>query len=40
MIVNENLIASQIESLLRVLRLHAKAISYTIHDLKGIHPFM
>jgi len=37
-IVNANLSASQLDSLLRVLQLHSKAIRYTIDDLKGIHP--
>jgi len=32
--------AFQIDSLLRVLRLHCKAIGYTTDDFKGIHPFM
>ena len=37
-IVNANLNATQIDSLLRVLRKHRKAIGYTLDDLKGIHP--
>jgi len=40
MIVNANLSASQNDSLLRVLRLHRKAIGYTIDNLNGIHPFV
>jgi len=36
-IVNANLSASQIDSLLRVSRLHYKTIGYTIGDLKRIH---
>jgi len=35
--VNASLNASQIDSLLRVLRKHCKAIGYTLDDLKGIH---
>ena len=38
MIVNANLNAVQVDSLLRVLRKHHKAIGYTLDDLKGIHP--
>jgi len=38
MIVNANLNATQVDSLLRVLRKHFKAIGYTLDDLKGIHP--
>ena len=38
MIVNVSLNASQIDSLLRVLRQHCKAIGYTLDDLKAIHP--
>ena len=37
MIINTNLCASQIHSLLRVVRLHRKATEYTVKDLKGIH---
>jgi len=37
-IVNSNLNATQIESSLRVLRKHRKAIGYTLDDLKGTHP--
>jgi len=37
-IVNASLSASQVDSLLRVLREHYKAIGYTLDDLKGIHP--
>jgi len=37
-IVNATLNASQVDSLLRVLRLHRKAIGYTLDNLKGIHP--
>jgi len=37
-IVNASLNACQIDSLLRVLREHRKAIGYTLDDLKGIHP--
>jgi len=37
-IVNANLNATQVDSLLRVLRKHRKAIGYTLDDLKGIHP--
>jgi len=36
MILNANLSASQIESLLRVLRMHHKAIGNTLNDLKRI----
>ena len=39
-IVNDNLSASQIDYLLRVLRLHYKTIGYIIDDLKGIHHSM
>ena len=38
MIVNANLSASQIDSLLGMLRLHRKAIGYTIDGLKEIYP--
>ena len=38
MIVNANLSASEIDSLLRIFRMHCKAIGYTLEDLKGIHP--
>ena len=38
MIVNASLNACEINSLLRVLREHRKAIGYTLDDLKGIHP--
>jgi len=37
-IVNENLNASQVDCFLRILRLHRKAIEYTLDDLKGNHP--
>jgi len=37
-IVNANLNATQIESFLRMLRKHRKAIGYTLDDLKQIHP--
>jgi len=37
-IVNVNLNAAQIDSLLRVLWKNRKAIGYTLDDLKGIHP--
>ena len=37
-IVNANLNAAQVDSFLRVLRKHRKAIGYTMYDLKGIHP--
>jgi len=37
-IMNENLNATQIDSLLRELRMHHKVIGYTLDDLKGIHP--
>jgi len=37
-IVNANLNACQVNSLLRVLREHKKAIGYTLDDLRGIHP--
>jgi len=37
-IVNASLHACQVDSLLRVLREHRKAIGYTLDDLKGIHP--
>jgi len=36
-ILNVSLSASQIDSLLRILRMHRKAIGYTLDDLKGIH---
>jgi len=36
-IVNRSLNACQIDSLLRVLREHQKAIGYNLDDLKGIH---
>jgi len=36
-IVNASLNASKINSLLKVLRKHHKAIGYTLDDLKGIH---
>ena len=39
-IVNANLSASQIDSLLEELISHRKAIGYTIDDLKEIHPFV
>jgi len=39
-IVNASLNASQIDSLLRALMKHCKAIGYTLDDLKGIHPFL
>ena len=39
-IVNANLNACQVDSLLRVLRAHRKAIGYTLDVLKGIHPSM
>jgi len=39
-IVNVSLNACQVDSLLRVLREHRKAIGYTLDDLKGIHPSM
>jgi len=39
-IVNASLNASQVDSLLGVLREHIKAIGYTLDDLKGIHPSM
>ena len=38
LIVNESLNASQIDSLLRVLGKHRKAIGCTLDDLKGVHP--
>ena len=38
MIVNASLNASHVESLLRILREHRKAIGYTLDGLKGIHP--
>jgi len=38
-IVNANLSASQLDSLLRVLRLHYKGVGYTIDDLKENLPF-
>jgi len=37
-IVNAELNACQVDSLLRVLREHKKAIGYTLDDLRGIHP--
>jgi len=37
-IMNAKLNATQIDSLLRVLRKHRKAIEYTLDDLKEIHP--
>jgi len=37
-IINASLSASQIDSLLRILRLHRKAIGHTLSDLRGIHP--
>jgi len=37
-IVNANLNATQVDSLLRVVRKHRKAIGYTLGDLKRIHP--
>jgi len=37
-IVNTSLSASQIDHLLRILRMHCKTIRYTLDDLKGIHP--
>jgi len=37
-IINANLNTTQVNSLLRVLRKHRKAIGYTLDDLKGIHP--
>jgi len=37
-IVNSSLSATQVESLLRVLRERYKAKGYTLEDLKGIHP--
>jgi len=39
-IINASLSASQINSLLRVLRMHRKAIGYTLDDINGIHPFV
>ena len=39
-IVNASLNACQVDSLLRVLREHRKAIGYTLDDIKGIHPFV
>jgi len=36
--VDASLSASQVDSLLRILRMHRKAIGYTLDDLKGIHP--
>jgi len=36
--VNADLNVTQIDSLLRVLRKHSKAIGYILDDLKGIHP--
>ena len=37
-IVNAILSVSQIDSLFRVLRMHHKAIGYTLHNLKAMHP--
>jgi len=37
-IVNASVNASQVDYLLRILRLHHKATEYTLDDLKGIHP--
>ena len=37
-IVNANLNATQVDSLLRMLRKYHKAIGYTLDDLKRIHP--
>ena len=37
-IVNASSNASQVDSLLKILRLHYKALGYTLHDLKKIHP--
>ena len=37
-IVNANLSVSQIDSLLRMLRMYRKAIGYILDDLKGIDP--
>jgi len=39
-IVNTSLSVPQVDSLLRILRLHQKAIGYSLDDLKGIHPFV
>jgi len=39
-IVNASLSAFRIDSFLRILRTHHKAIGYTLDDLKGIHPFV
>jgi len=39
-IFNVSLSASQIDSLLGVLRLHRKDIGYIFDDLKEIHPFV
>jgi len=39
-IVNASLNASQVNSLLGILRMHRKLIGYTLDDLKGIHPSM
>jgi len=37
-IINANLNATQVDSLLRVLGKHDKAIGYTLYGLKGIYP--
>jgi len=39
-VMNANLNASQVDSLLRILRLHCKTMGYTLDDLKGIHSSM
>jgi len=39
-IVKERLRASQIDSLLRILRMRCKTIGYTLADLKRVHPFV
>ena len=39
-IVNVSLSASQVDSSLRIIRLHRQVIGYTLDDLKGIHPSM
>ena len=39
-IVNASLIVSQVDYLLRILRMHRKAIRCTLDDLKEIHPSM
>jgi len=39
-IMNASLNASQVDTLLKILGLHCKAIGYTLNDLKGIHPSM